>query len=490
MDKLKLYTSIVPNHRQKIVQEMKFYAFVHFTINTFTGKEWGNGKESPSIFNPSDLDTDHWCKAIKDGGMEGVVLTCKHHDGFCLWQTATTEHSVKNSPYKNGKGDLVAELAESCKKYNLKLGVYLSPWDRNSIYYSTDKYMDFYIAQLTELLTNYGEIFMLWLDGACGAQSDGKTPQVYDFDRIYSTALKLQPNIALSNCAPDIRWVGNESGVSRKSEWNVVPVFDYGAQNIVTASQQDDNAVKFKKRCVDVMVQDMGSREFLSKYEKFMWYPAEVDVSIRPGWFYHSWQNFAVRSVNNLMKIYYNAVGGNTLLLLNIPPDKKGKFNKTDVERLAKIGKWIKKEAELIIENCSFSTTDTAKSGFEIDNLLEDKTYSPALVNDKYSITVSFNKTSIDRVTLREDTDYSQRIEKFHLYSIIENKKTTLYKGTVIGFNKIAIFEPVVTDNLTLEITECRLEPYLNYFKVHNIGAYRPQKTLKDNIKELFRREK
>lgn len=487
MNRLRLYTSIVPNHRQKIVQEMKFYAFVHFGINTFTGREWGKGKEYPSIFNPVNLDTDQWCEAIKAAGMKGVILTCKHHDGFCLWQTNTTEHSIKNSPYKDGKGDVLAELRDSCNKYGLKLGVYLSPWDRNSEYYATDKYMDFYIEQLRELLTNYGEIFMLWLDGACGSHMDGKPAQVYDFNRIYSTALKLQPNIAMSGCAPDIRWVGNESGVARESEWNVVPQFDYGMQNLATVSQQDDNAAKFKKRCIDAMLKDMGSREFLSQYDDFMWYPAEVDVSIRMGWFYHSLQRLTIRSINNLMNIYYNSVGGNSLLLLNIPPNRQGKFSDVDVKRLRDIGKLIDKEFKLIKHTNLYNSTIQGKKGFEIDNLYSDKTYSPNNINDQYTITANFSKESIDRVTLREDTDYSQRVESFEIYTTVDDKKILLYKGTVIGFNKIAIFKPIVTDNLTLNITSCRFEPYINYFKIHKTGGYRVRKTINDRLRAVLR---
>lgn len=179
--RLDLYTSIVPNERQLKIQQMPFYAFIHYGPNTFTNREWGKGKDSPSVFNPKDQDVDEWCKAIKSAGMKGVVLTCKHHDGFCLWQTETTEYSIKNSPYKNGKGDVVKEISNACKKYGLKFGVYLSPWDRNSKLYGTPAYNDFYIAQLTELLSNYGEIFMLWLDGACGASADGMPKQKYDF---------------------------------------------------------------------------------------------------------------------------------------------------------------------------------------------------------------------------------------------------------------------------------------------------------------------
>lgn len=201
MDKrIEKYISIVPSERQKEYQEMGFNVFFHYGMNTFTGKEWGDGKTPASTFNPTNQNTDQWVEAIKKAGAKGVILTCKHHDGFCLWPTDTTEYSVKNSPYKNGKGDVVKEVSDSCKKYGLKFGVYLSPWDRNSDYYGTEKYNDFYIQQLTELLTRYGDIFCVWLDGACGAHMDGKSKQEYDFDRIYNTVRELQPNACISNC--------------------------------------------------------------------------------------------------------------------------------------------------------------------------------------------------------------------------------------------------------------------------------------------------
>ena len=315
-ERIDLYTSIVPNERQLKIQQMKFYAFVHYSVNTFTNKEWGSGKESPSVFNPKNQNTDQWCEAIKAAGMKGVVLTCKHHDGFCLWPTKTTEHCIRNSPYKNGKGDVVREVADSCKKYGLKFGVYLSPWDRNSPLYSTDAYNDFYIEQLTELLTNYGEIFMLWLDGACGSSADGMPKQKYDFERIWSTAVKLQPNIVMSGCAPDVRWVGNESGKARESEWNVVPKFQYELQNIAANCQTDDDMKKFQKRCQDVMIKDMGSRKFLAGYDEFMWYPAEVDGSFR-----------------------------------------LGQFCKADVKRLKEMGQWLKKEDDCVI-NSRYTVSD------------------------------------------------------------------------------------------------------------------------------------
>lgn len=472
-ERLLIYTSIVPNERQKIVQEMKFYAFVHFTINTFTGKEWGNGKEDPQRFNPINLNTDQWCEAIKDAGMKGVVLTCKHHDGFCLWQTETTPHCIKNSPYKKGKGDVVKELSDSCKKFGLKMGVYLSPWDRNSEYYGTEKYMDFYIQQLTELLSNYGDIFMLWLDGACGSHLDGKSCQAYDYERIYETALKLQPNIVMSGCAPDVRWVGNESGVARESEWNVVPKFECGEQNIIDDCQKNEDNKKFQKRCKDIMLKDMGSRKVLAKYNNFTWYPAEVDVSIRPGWFYHPIQTLMVRSIKNLMRIYYNSVGGNSLLLLNIPPNKQGLFNKKDIQRLRKMGEFIKRDDELAIKNVIYDTDSKEKEGFRIDNLQKNQTYSPALLSDRYCIRAVFEKTFIDRIILREDTDYSQRVEKFNLYAKTDSGEKLIYEGTVIGFNKIAIFAPVETSSIRFEIVECRLEPYINCFQINICGGFR-----------------
>lgn len=440
--RLDLYTSIVPNRRQLIIQDMKYYAFVHYGMNTFTNREWGDGKESESIFNPKKQNTDQWCEAIAAAGMKGVILTCKHHDGFCLWPTKTTEHSIKNSPYKNGKGDVVREVSESCKKYGLKFGVYLSPWDRNAECYGTPAYNDFYIAQLIELLTNYGDIFMLWMDGACGAASDGKPVQKYDFERIWNTAVELQPDIVLSDCAPDVRWIGNESGKTRESEWNVVPKFEFGEQNF----QASDDMKDFQKRCRDVMLPDMGSREFLANFDEFIWYPAEVDVSIRLGWFYHPLQIFTLKSLNHLMKIYYNSAGNNALMLLNIPPNKNGLLAKSDVRRLRQMGKWIKKEDELLISDVK---TEKSEDGFEIN--------------------LKFPKQSVDRVRLSEDTTKSQRVERFSIYA--DGKK--LFGGTIIGFSKIAVFEPTVTDNLTIKIEECRKEPYVNKAEVIATGAYR-----------------
>ncbi|MDR0751137.1 MAG: alpha-L-fucosidase [Christensenellaceae bacterium] len=471
-DKLNLLTSIVPNERQLIIQSMMYYAFVHFSINTFTGKEWGDGSEKEQLFNPKSLSVEQWCQAIKDSEMTGIVITAKHHDGFCIWQTKTTEYSIKNSPYKSGKGDIIKELSCACKKFNLKLGLYLSLWDRNSKLYGTADYMDFYIQQLTELLTQYGEIFMLWLDGACGAAIDGKIPMQYDFERITKTALKYQPKIVVANQGPDIRWVGNESGIARAAEWNVVPADD--AIKICEEKQQENTDFKkFQKDAVKNNKDVSLNMRNIEKFNKFVWKPAEVDVSIRPGWFYHKREDLRVKSIKKLMKIYYGAVGGNSLLLLNIPPNKKGLFCKRDVKRLKEMGDLIRLERTLEIDIDSLSTTSHEKTDFPLSNLMIGDTFSPQL-RGSYDLTIKFTKATVDRICIQEDTRFSQRIEEFEIMTIADDRLTNLYKGETIGFNRIAIFVPILTDNLTIRILRCRNEPYIKTIRVFKKGGFRP----------------
>ena len=307
----------VPTARQIAYESMEFFCFIHFTVNTFTGREWGDGTEPESIFNPTELDAKQWAKTAAEGGMKGLILTCKHHDGFCLWPSKYTEHSIKNSPYKNGKGDIVRETMEACREYGLKFGVYLSPWDRNNEFYGKGKeYDDYYVNQLTELLTEYGDIFVVWLDGACGEGANGKV-QKYDWQRYYQVVRKLQPNAVISISGPDIRWCGNEAGEVRPSEWSVVAADMKDPTLTAELSQQEDNE-EFRERPLDETQSDLGSRERLAKEERLAWYPAETDVSIRPGWFYHEEEDDKVRSFKNLKDIYLKSVGGNTTLLLNI----------------------------------------------------------------------------------------------------------------------------------------------------------------------------
>ena len=253
---------IVPSSRQLAYQATEFYAFFHFGMNTYTNREWGDGTETPQIFNPTEFVADQWVSAAQNAGMKGVILTCKHHDGFCLWPTRYTSHSVVSSPWKNGRGDVVWEVSEACRRYGMKFGIYLSPWDRNKPCYGSGKeYDDYYLAQLTELLTGYGDIFSVWLDGACGEGPNGKK-QIYDWKRYYECVRKYQPDACICVCGPDIRWCGNEAGDVRKSEWSVVPARTAFAESVQERSQQTDDK-EFRMRRITSDMEDLGSRRAL-----------------------------------------------------------------------------------------------------------------------------------------------------------------------------------------------------------------------------------
>lgn len=460
-ERLALYTDVKPSRVQEQIQRMGFNVFIHYGINTFGGKEWSDGTIPASAFNPTEQNTDSWLEVISKTGAKGVILTCKHHDGFCLWPTKTTEYCVRNSPYKDGKGDVVREVSDSCKKYGLKFGIYLSPWDRNSEYYGTDKYNDFYIEQLTELLTGYGDIFCVWLDGACGSYMDGKPRQVYDFPRIYDTVRRLQKDAVISNCGPDVRWVGNEAGQARESEWNVVPAFSFDVQKIADNSQQADDAA-FRRKPLDVVSEDLGSREVLADYNDFIWYPAEVDVSIRPGWFYHKSENGAVRSVKNLTYIYYTSVGGNSLLLLNVPPDRRGLIHEKDAAALLGLGETIRNHFSQPVR-CTYMC-DTEDKEHPASNLGSGEGYFTSdAVHDSYTITMKFDSCAlVDKVVLKEDCRFSQRIEDFDIYAMCGAQWVKACSYTTVGYNRIAVFrKPMDCTALKLVINSCRLQPYL-----------------------------
>ena len=291
-DIIRKAANVVPSPRQLRWQKLELTCFFHFGVNTFTNREWGTGKEDPKIFNPKKLDANQWVKVAKDAGFKQVILTAKHHDGFCLWPTKTTEHSVKNSPWKNGKGDVVKEVADASRKQNMGFGIYLSPWDRNSSVYGSDAYNDFFVKQLTELLTNYGRIDEVWFDGANGEGPNGKK-QVYDFDRWYKVIRELQPSATIAIMGPDVRWVGTETGYGRETEWSVVPANNLDQSVISSNSQQ---GVAFKP-AGDMTGNDLGSRSKIINAKGLVWYPAETDVSIRPGWFYHPEENDKVKSI-------------------------------------------------------------------------------------------------------------------------------------------------------------------------------------------------
>ena len=459
--------SIRPTKRQILYSDMLYYNFIHFGINTFTNREWGTGNEKPEQFAPTALDTDQWVETLVNSGSKGVILTAKHHDGFCLWQTDTTEHSIKNSPYKNGKGDIVKELANSCKKFNIKLGLYLSPWDRNCPIYGKNSYNDFFIKQLTELCTKYGEIFSFWFDGACGDRNTLDKDFKYDFDRYYATIRKYQPNAVIAICGPDVRWVGNEAGVSRNSEWCVVPEFLCDTQSIEERSQQDENiAVKSKKIVNDCMREDLGSRDFLKNYNRLVWYPAEVDVSIRKGWFYH--KNQCPKSIKKLKNIYYSSVGGNASLLLNVPPNKDGLIDKKDCEILYKFGEEIRKDFSTEIAYKAYAVGKERRALLsEIIFSLDAK--SLPLNHDEYYVDFVFDRVAkVNKIQLKEDVREGQRIELFDVYAKKSSGKWSLIaKSTSVGMNRIISLNNCKTDVVRIVFKQSRLSPVLRTVKFY-----------------------
>ena len=464
-ERIDLYTSIVPNRRQLLIQEMRYYAFVHYTVNTFTNREWGNGKEPESVFNPAAQDTDQWCAAIADAGMKGVILTCKHHDGFCLWPTKTTEHSVKNSPYKNGKGDVVREVADSCRKYGLKFGVYLSPWDRNCPLYGTDAYNDFYKEQLRELLCgDYGEIFCVWMDGARGEDAELEPGFEYDMEGYEQLINDLQPGCVTAIQGSDVRWVGNEAGIARESEWSVVSMSNAATEHFQTSVGDAENL-----QTVSAEAADRGSRELLANYKDLAFYPAEVDVSIRKGWFYHWYQS--PKKLDQLLQIYFTSVGGNSSLLLNVPPDKDGLITDKDAKVLKEFGDAIAAttQKELTVSEIEVGDNDVMIAKDELDALLDDGRDGYTFTSSEYILDFYLEKEGrLGRIDLREDLRSSQRVEEFEVWVRSDGKWMLVGDSTVIGNRRILMFENApVCDLVRVVIKQSRSVPVLRSVKLY-----------------------
>lgn len=422
----------LPSPAQQAWHETEFYLFFHFGPNTFTDVEWGHGHETEAIFNPSALDCGQWCRAAKAAGARGVVITAKHHDGFCLWPSANSTHTVRESPWKNGYGDVLHELADSCKNYGLKLGLYLSPWDRNHPKYGTPEYNDVYAATLTELLTGYGPLFEIWWDGANGEGPNGKK-QVYDFHRFEKLAAQLQPDaVIFSDIGPGCRWAGNERGViETETNWAMLDTagFGRGATGPPVDSLNHGN--------------ERGKN----------WLPAECDVSIRPGWFYHSAEDEKVKTPDQLFEIYLKSVGRGANLILNVPPDRRGLIHENDMAALAGFGKKVaaafdenltagkkirlpdgKKRAELTDENLKTSLKfEESGASFELDLK---------------------RKTSFNCLILREDVRNGQRIRAFKLEVFENGGWREITRSTTVGVRKFLTFEPVEARKIRVTILD------------------------------------
>ncbi len=442
---------------------MEYYSFIHFGINTINNVEWGKGSENIAAFNPKKLDTDQWCSVLKKTGSKGVIITAKHHDGFCLWATKETDHCVTNTPFKK---DIVKMLSDSCKKYGLEFGIYLSPWDRHEKTYGTEEYNDFYIRQLKELCTNYGEVFCFWFDGACGEGPNGKK-QVYDWQRYYSTIRELQPKAVISVCGPDVRWIGNEAGKVRESEWSVISADKEKEEAVMSNSQQNDDGGK-EISSVNERDADLGSREVLKSHSNLMFKPAEADVSINLGWFWHGNLYYLFkknRTAKDLADIYFKTVGGNATLLLNVPPNRDGLIDKREIRTLKAFKEMI--NAPFVSEITDFSLSVVDENAEE--RVVPNKE-SCSFSDNEYILKAAFSKEEeVSTLVLREDLRFSQRVESFEIYAKLNGEYKKVGSGTVIGSKKILFLkEKVKTSELLVAVTGTRENPVIRSVAFYN----------------------
>lgn len=446
----------VPDQRQLAYLDMEMNAFIHFTINTFTDKEWGYGDESPELFNPTDFDTDQWVSALKDAGFKGVILTCKHHDGFCLWPSKLTEHSIAKSPFMDGKGDMVKSVSDACKKYDMKFGVYLSPWDRNRADYGQPSYIYYYRNQLKELFSNYGPVFEMWFDGANGGDGYyGGTRErreidrrsYYDWPATLEMVRQMQPQVLFfSDGGPDLRWVGNEQGHVDETNWNTI------STDTLYAGKSGIEAL-------------LGTGSEDGK----QWVPAEVDVSIRPGWFYHDSENDKVKTPEQLFSIYMTSVGRGSNLLLNVPPDKRGLFHENDVASLKGFRQLLDQRfgTDLAL-NASVSASETRDnaSQFAASKLVDGDNTTYWATNDStlsasFEIELAEPKT-IRYVQVQEYIKLGQRVKAFKAEAFENGEWLEIGKGTTIGHKRILEIVPVTTSKIRITIEDTKACPVLS----------------------------
>lgn len=451
----------IPTEDQMAWHHMELNAFVHFSINTFTDKEWGYGDESPNLFNPSDFNVEQWIRSLKDAGFKGVILTAKHHDGFALWPSQFSEHSVKNSPFMNGEGDVVKAVADAAKKHGLKFGVYVSPWDRNRADYGQSSYVAYYRNQLKELFTGYGPIFEMWFDGANGGDgyyggaNETRTidrQHYYDWPTTLKMVDSMQPQVVFfSDAGPDLRWVGNERGVAGETNWNTItPDTLYagkaGIENLLQHGTQG------------------GSK----------WIPAEVDVSIRPGWFYHESQDTLVKSPEKLFEIYLTSVGRGSNLLLNIPPDQTGQFHENDVASL----QGLRKILDSVFQTNYASTAKIMATNFRGN----DGDYAPQNVLDadfetywatddditQASIELELSSPQkLNYLILQEYIPLGQRIAAFKVHVWQNGVWTEVAHATTIGYKRILPLGGVESSKVKVSITNALGCPILSNIELY-----------------------
>ncbi len=455
---------VVPSQEQTAYEDLELTGFIHFTMNTFTDKEWGYGDEAPALFNPTAMDAEQWARVARDAGMKQLILTAKHHDGFCLWPSRYTDHSIRNSPYKNGQGDIVREFTGACRKYGLKAGLYLSPWDRNHKDYGKPEYITYYRDQLRELLTGYGEISEIWFDGANGGSGyygganeerriDKET--YYDWDSTIRLVKELQPGVLIfSDAGPDIRWVGNERGFAGETFWSAI--------------DRDRLGIGY------------SDPEYLNTGDPAgtHWISGECDVSIRPGWFYHPSEDSLVKPPHELVDIYYKSVGRNAVLLLNLPPDRRGLIHENDIIALSSFRKTL---------NATFRTNLALNAACIADQQWsEHKDHAAGNITDGDPETIWAGKEGMntaeilielgqeevfDRIMIREPIRLGQRISRFEVSAWIDGAWFTVAEGTTIGRKRLLRIEPVTSSRLRLRILDALDTPLISEFGLFKASA-------------------
>lgn len=448
----------VPSENQMRWQEMEYYAFVHFSLNTYTDQAWGNGDEDVKLFNPTDLDCRQWARICKEAGMKGIIVTAKHHCGFCLWPSQYTEYSVKNAPWRDGKGDVVRELADACKEYGLKLGIYLSPWDRNHAEYGRPEYITYFRNQLTELLTNYGPIFEVWFDGANGgtgyyggANENRKIDRTvyYDWGNTYKLIRKLQPDIVIWNDGGDrgdLRWVGTEAGFVGETNWSLLNATGEVPYNMLHHGVENGDS----------------------------WVPGEVNTSIRPEWFYHPREDSRVKTLPQLMDTYYNSIGRNGTLLLNFPIMPNGLIHKTDEKAALDLARAVKEAFAVdLARNAQAHATNVRGSAdrFGAVKALDGDKDTYWATDDNVttaSLTLDFGKpTTFNRFLAQEDIRLGQRVKAFTVEALVDGQWKELAQATTIGYKRILRFPSVEATQVRFRITDSKSCPVIS-----NVGIY------------------
>ena len=438
----------LPNENHLSWHQMEYYAFVHFNMNTFTDEEWGHGNETPDQFNPTELDARQWARVCKEAGMSAIIITAKHHDGFCLWPSQYTEHSVKNSPWRDGEGDLLRELSDACREYGLKFGVYMSPWDRNNPVYGTPEYNEYFMKQLTEVLTSYGPIFEVWFDGANGEGPNGKK-QEYDWPGFIATVREHQPGaVIFSDAGPGVRWVGNERGFADETNWCTLNRDDYypGTPRYKELTSGNKNGTH--------------------------WIPAEADVSIRPGWYYHASEDDKVKTPAELLDIHYKSVGRNANLLLNLPVDRRGLVHENDIESLMGLREildsiYSDNVAEKAAAKASSKWSESHEAYHVTDQSLE--TYWAASGNDTTAtLSLQFgDPVKLNHILLQEYIPLGQRVESFTVEVMTGDEWMKVAEGTTVGFRRILQFDEVTAETLRINIKSALAPPTLSNVELY-----------------------